>query len=82
MFVTSKVFRPNKKLVKNIQPLYFLLRKYSQNESMENFFKFYSDSGRLEERFRPLTEKDYDRFISVRAARREPSLTRLISKLL
>lgn len=75
----------NKEILRNIKikPLCLLFRNYSETsqvQSLEEFFKFYSDSGKYEERYKPLTEKDYVRFISTRAAKREPALTRQISK--
>lgn len=77
----------NKELLKklNFKPVYVLLKNYSQNsqlQSLEEFFKFYSDSVKHEDRFKPLCDNDYGRFISSRAAKREPALTRQISKYL
>lgn len=68
----------------SISDVKLLLLKYSQKsgpQSLQDFFKFYSDD-KLEDRYKPLTDKDYNRFISVRASKREPALTRQISKYL
>ncbi|XP_063547153.1 kynurenine/alpha-aminoadipate aminotransferase, mitochondrial [Cydia strobilella] len=74
MFVPSKLFRGHKMARRLLRPA----RAYSQET--DDFFKFYSDEVPNTEH-RPLTEADYDRFISHRAARREPALTRLITTL-
>lgn len=75
----------NKTIVKklNFKSVSLQLRNFSKSsqiQSIDEFFKFYSDSGVYEERYKPLGEKDYGRFISSRAAKREPALTRQISE--
>ncbi|KAJ0171939.1 hypothetical protein K1T71_012702 [Dendrolimus kikuchii] len=83
MLITVKFSKSNVDLLKKlieIRPL-LSVRKYSQsNESNENIFKFYSD-GNESSKHEPLAEEDYQRFISQRAARREPAITRLITSL-
>ncbi|XP_063374567.1 kynurenine/alpha-aminoadipate aminotransferase, mitochondrial [Cydia amplana] len=74
MFVPSKLFHGHNMARRLLWPA----RAYSYNT--DDFFKFYSDEGPNTEH-RPLTKADYDRFISRRAARREPALTRQITTL-
>lgn len=56
-----------------------LVFQQGYSQEVEDIFKFYSDEQPTCDH-RPLTEDDYERFISRRAARREPALTRQISK--
>lgn len=82
MLVTIKCPRSNIEFLKKIQELRpVIARKYSQlNESNDDIFKFYSD--RVENsKYAPLAEEDYQRFISKRAAKREPAITRQITSL-
>jgi hypothetical protein len=75
MFVPSKLLRGHK-AVRRLLERPVPARAYSQE--VDDLFKFYDDGAST--KHRPLTEADYDRFISQRAARREPALTRQISK--
>lgn len=84
MFASVKFGKKNGELAKKlfeIRSVTLLAKKYySQQENFDEFFKFYSDKVCHDDRYKPLNGKDYDRFISVRAARREPAVTRQISK--
>lgn len=85
MFVTTKLRRVNRELAKRLfeaRAVTLVLKKdFSQRDvDVNEFFKFYNESSCQEDRYKPLTEQDYDRFLSTRAARREPALTRQISE--
>ncbi|RVE45022.1 hypothetical protein evm_010340 [Chilo suppressalis] len=73
----------NKTTVRNLYDarsvLVLINRKYSQKQ--DDFFKFYSDNGAFYGNHEPLTEQDYNRFFSKRSLRREPALTREMTKL-
>lgn len=85
MFATVKLGKVNGELAKklfDIRTVPVIIKKnYSQQESVAKFFKFYSDDVYYDDRYKPLSGKDYDRFISTRAARREPAVTRQITSL-
>ncbi|XP_073960802.1 kynurenine/alpha-aminoadipate aminotransferase, mitochondrial-like [Choristoneura fumiferana] len=57
-----------------------LVFQQGYSQEVDDIFKFYSDEQPPCDH-RPLTEDDYGRFISQRAARREPALTRQITTL-
>ncbi|XP_034825986.1 kynurenine/alpha-aminoadipate aminotransferase, mitochondrial isoform X1 [Maniola hyperantus] len=75
--MNAKMF---KKLV-DAKPLCAVTRcRYSSN--VEDIFKFYSDTKcDLDQKYRVLDDKDYARFFSKRALRREPAFTRQITSL-
>ncbi|XP_049706282.2 kynurenine/alpha-aminoadipate aminotransferase, mitochondrial [Helicoverpa armigera] len=86
MFVTSKFGKVNGELAKKIfeaRSVTLLSKKqFSQKDvNVDEFFKFYNESGQCEDRYKPLKDRDYDRFLSTRASRREPSLTRQMTSL-
>ncbi|CAB3226197.1 unnamed protein product, partial [Arctia plantaginis] len=85
MFATVKLGKKNGELAKKlfeIRSVTLLAKKnYSQQENVDEFFKFYSDKVYHDDRYKPLNGKDYDRFISLRSARREPAVTRQITSL-
>ncbi|KAJ8708609.1 hypothetical protein PYW08_009991 [Mythimna loreyi] len=85
MFVTTKFGKLNefKKGLFEARAVALVLKKqFSQKDvNLDEFFKFYSDSGYHEDRYKPLSGRDYDRFLSTRAARRQPSLTREITSM-
>ncbi|XP_075985878.1 kynurenine/alpha-aminoadipate aminotransferase, mitochondrial [Anticarsia gemmatalis] len=85
MLATTKLGKANVELAKKlfeIRTVSLLIKKnYSQQENLEKFFKFYSDDKFYDDRYKPLTGNDYDRFISARSSRREPALTRQITTL-
>ncbi|CAH0697428.1 unnamed protein product [Spodoptera exigua] len=86
MFVTKKLAKVNRELTKRLfeaRSVTLILKKdFSQRDvDVNEFFKFYNENSCQEDRYKPLTEQDYDRFLSTRAARREPALTRQITSL-
>uniref|UniRef100_A0A2A4K0Z8 Aminotransferase class I/classII large domain-containing protein n=1 Tax=Heliothis virescens TaxID=7102 RepID=A0A2A4K0Z8_HELVI len=86
MFVTSKLGKVNGELAKRLyeaRSVTLLLKKqFSQKDvNVDEFFKFYSENGHHDDRYKPLNERDYGRFLSTRASRREPALTRQITSL-
>lgn len=80
-----------KKLVE-IRPIYSVARKQFSltNDNAQNglksqesgdIFKFYNEaSPDFSAKYRPLEDKDYQKYYSSRALKREPGLTRVISK--
>lgn len=77
----AKAKRDIFKKVFDMRPVYSIVkRKYSQNDELVKFFKFYSDNEKNDDKFKPLSENDYLRFVSVRSSKREPILTRQLSK--
>ena len=85
MLVTTKFGKLNSELTKKLfeaRAVTLILKKqFSQREvNVEEFFKFYSENSYHDDRYKPLAERDYDRFLSTRASRREPALTRQISE--
>ncbi|XP_022837571.1 kynurenine/alpha-aminoadipate aminotransferase, mitochondrial [Spodoptera litura] len=86
MFVTTKLRKVNRELAKRLfeaRAVTLILKKdFSQRDvDVNEFFKFYNENSYQEDRYKPLTEQDYDRYLSTRAARREPALTRQITSL-
>lgn len=83
MFIMVNLTKSNADFLKrlfDVRPLYSSVKaNYSQKQSTEEFFKFYS-GGNDFGNYKPLSEQDYNRFISVRSSRREPAITRQISK--
>ncbi|XP_072946545.1 kynurenine/alpha-aminoadipate aminotransferase, mitochondrial [Epargyreus clarus] len=80
-----KINKVNSELFKRIfevRPLYAVFKSSYSQSVPENIFKFYSDE-KIEfgDKYRTLDEKDYTRFFSQRAMRREPALTRQITSL-
>lgn len=85
MFVTKKFGKTNSEFARRLFEVravsLILKKKFSQKElDVKEFFKFYSEHSYYDDRYKPLTEQDYDRFISTRASRREPAVTRQISE--
>ncbi|CAH2256496.1 jg27070 [Pararge aegeria aegeria] len=76
--------RFNAKLFKKLidaRPLYAVL-KCSYSTNFDKIFKFYSDEEcKVNQKYRVLDEKDYARFFSKRALRREAAFTRQITAL-
>lgn len=66
------------KKVFEIKPCVVLRAKYSQASTKE-FFKFYDENINVGDH-KVLDVEDYGRFISTRSSRREPAITRVISK--
>lgn len=56
----------------------YLVKHYSQD--VKDIFKFYSEEPVVNDKYRVLDEQDYQRFLSQRARRREPALTRTMSE--
>ncbi|XP_049881299.1 kynurenine/alpha-aminoadipate aminotransferase, mitochondrial isoform X2 [Pectinophora gossypiella] len=88
MLVKFALRNANTKLIKRfleIRPVFVISKKYlSQNQynDCEGLFKCYSDDGgNFGDKYKPLSGDDYDRFISDRAKKREPALTRLVTQL-
>ncbi|KAJ8708266.1 hypothetical protein PYW07_010391 [Mythimna separata] len=85
MFVTTKFGKLNdlrKGLFEARAVALVLKKQFSQKDvNVDEFFKFYSESDYHEDRYKPLSGRDYDRFLSTRALRREPSLTREITSM-
>ncbi|XP_048487224.1 kynurenine/alpha-aminoadipate aminotransferase, mitochondrial [Plutella xylostella] len=83
MLVTKKLFSlsPSAKLLKTLLEGHTLhsVRGVSQSFNYEDIFKFYSDAPAPAAT--PLTDRDYERFISKRSALRQPGLTRQITQL-
>lgn len=83
MSVSTQASKMNIKLVKSfldVRPIYTVTKiKYSHN--VKDIFKFYKeDECSVNNKYRILDEKDYNRFLSKRALKRQPALTRQISK--
>ncbi|XP_026500078.1 kynurenine/alpha-aminoadipate aminotransferase, mitochondrial [Vanessa tameamea] len=88
MIVTGKLSKMNVEVFKKIldpRPLYSVLKSRQYSQNADDIFKFYDDQPshmlELKEKYRTLDEKDYNRFISKRAMKREPALTRQITTL-
>ncbi|XP_032522047.2 kynurenine/alpha-aminoadipate aminotransferase, mitochondrial-like [Danaus plexippus] len=83
MSVSVQFTKMNRNLLRNIsnyRPVYVLKKSYSQN--VEDIFKFYSEERNdFRQKYRVLDEKDYKRFLSKRALKRQPGLTRQMTTL-
>lgn len=81
MFSPSKL-RFNTKLFKKILDVRssYELSKVRYSDDTPEILKFYSDTPWELDKYPKLSEDDYTRFISKRAMKREPAVTRQISK--
>ncbi|CAH0598368.1 unnamed protein product [Chrysodeixis includens] len=88
MFVTSKFGKVNAEMGRRlfeIRTVALVSQKQfisSQKDvNVEEFFKFYSENSFHDDRYKPLSEPDYERFFSKRSLLREPAVTRQITSL-
>ncbi|CAH2058464.1 unnamed protein product, partial [Iphiclides podalirius] len=83
MFCPLK-FKPSAKLLRGLVEARnsFVISKFSISDNTPEVLKFYSENPwDLGGKYPTLTENDYTRFISKRALKREPALTRQITSL-
>lgn len=87
MFATTKFGKANAEIGRRlfeIRTVALVSQKQfisSQKDvNVEEFFKFYSENSFHDDRYKPLSGADYDRFFSKRSLLREPAITRQISK--